>query len=338
MAMLKRRKRKRENQVDFPQDLFQEKNLFDPDMDQKSLGSASMGGVPISQEISRTYNPRVDPTYGLSPPSVIEPYQTPAVIPGPMPSYHPGQIITYPPFPPPAQSFNLHRPKPPTYLSGQTEASGLPYAVHPTIAHFASPRSPQQNDQKNLAFPIANQDPYAPQPDPYAHPMGDIIPMQNIMPPSAGGDQPAPTQALASPKSPNYQQQVDQLDFFGQPSPALTMVGPLTTDWSEASVVKDAALPQTKNESPDDHSSGTPMNPNPQQSYLNCDSRGSQQILPDQHHDLARRLSGQDWKLVSPPPASPLGEMFKGNTFLPHDSAPEKPSDFIEPALKFTNP
>jgi hypothetical protein len=204
---------------------------------------------------------------------------------------------------------------------------------------------------------MSNQEPSQPQPydyDQYGsnhnnNNNSNNIPMQNMLPYSPGGDPQAGyaiNQTLSVPAPTNYQQQVDQLDFFGQPSPALTMVGPMTTDWSvsetspkpsDAAAAVAAESPQPESHDPIEDRSGTPMMPNVQQSYLDCHNRGSEQMDAD-----GKQLSVQDWKIASPHLASPLGELFKDDAFTHEpDSYTDRPASdtMVErPALKVINP
>ncbi|OAV93903.1 hypothetical protein, variant [Puccinia triticina 1-1 BBBD Race 1] len=328
LGMIKRKRRARQNQADFHQDIFQEKNSFEPDMDRKSLGSASLG-IPMSPDGNRSFNPRSDGIFAPRPPSIIERHQASPVIPGPMPSYQPGQMLNYSAYPPQQQqqqSFNLHRPKPPTYHCGFPEKSGLAYANNPPIERSLSPRT-IPHDQNNVTIEMSHQDPSQPNRYEY-HGTGQHIPMQNMLGYGSGaGSGYAGTGGPVSP-TPNYQQQVDQLDFLGQPSPALTMVGPLTTDWGqggEAGEKKTDAAGGAAEVAMDSERSGTPMIPNLQQSYLDCDSRVSERSSPNDDHPPhpapapadapgfahpAPISLADDWKLACPNPASPLGEIF----------------------------
>ncbi|KAA1086110.1 hypothetical protein PGTUg99_004367 [Puccinia graminis f. sp. tritici] len=341
LGMIKRKRRERQNQAAFHQDIFQEKNSFEPEMDRKSFGSARN---PMNTEGSRSFNPRGDGIFGPRPPSIIERHQASPAIPAPMPSYQPGQVLNYPHYPgqPQQQSFNLHRPKPPTYHSGYPEESGLAYAANPPVEPSPNPRSNNTHDQKHVTLEMSHQD--SPQSNRYEYHGGNQhIPMQNMMGHgTAGGLSPSTYPVTGGVVNhpgpvPNYQQQVDQLDFFGQPSPALTMVGHMTTDWNQGGSPHEKPLappplspismmtPPGPLPSEEDRS-GTPMNPNLQQSYLDCDSKVSEHLpisdsLPhpssDDHGFQSAPISGnEDWKLASPHLSSPLGEMFKDDAYL----------------------
>jgi hypothetical protein len=133
---------------------FQEKNSFERDLDRKSLGAASLG-IPITPDANRSFNQRTDPIFRPRPPSIIERHQASPAVPGPiMPSYQPGQVLHYPSYPgqqPVQHSFNLHRPKPPTYHSGSIADSGLAYTnTNSLLDHPVTPQS-LQHDPNNIS-------------------------------------------------------------------------------------------------------------------------------------------------------------------------------------------
>ncbi|KAH9462418.1 hypothetical protein MJO28_002806 [Puccinia striiformis f. sp. tritici] len=374
LGFIKRKRRERQSQAEFHQDIFQEKNSFDPDMDRKSLGSGSLR-MPMSPDGRTGFNGRpTDGIYGPRPPSIIERHQQQTSPPAPMPSYQPGQVVNYGYHPNQQQQqqqhlqqpFNLHRPKPPTYHSPYPEhpGSGLAYAgsvnhhyQQQNIERSVSPRSIPY-DHNNLTLDVSHLDPsqHNNRYDYQGMNATDNIPMQNM---TSYNSAPAGEQQHQSsypthhptndPQSnPNYQQQVDQLDFFGQPSPALTMVGPMTTDWSDQQTkcspsekqFPKSYIPEGEEggdhrvtESPDDLRSGTPVNPNLQQSYLDCET-----TIFDRPSAMTTNNGdgGDHWKLECPQTSSPLGEIFIDHSFLdnhPHfDPTTQQHKDLLPPA------
>ncbi|KNE99618.1 hypothetical protein PSTG_07111 [Puccinia striiformis f. sp. tritici PST-78] len=240
LGFIKRKRRERQSQAEFHQDIFQEKNSFDPDMDRKSLGSGSLR-MPMSPD-GRT---------GLDV-SHLDP----------------------------SQHNNRYD------YQGMNATDNIP--MQNMTSYNSAPAGEQQHQSSY----------------PTHHPTND--PQSN----------------------PNYQQQVDQLDFFGQPSPALTMVGPMTTDWSDQQTkcspsekqFPKSYIPEGEEggdhrvtESPDDLRSGTPVNPNLQQSYLDCET-----TIFDRPSAMTTNNGdgGDHWKLECPQTSSPLGEIFIDHSFL----------------------